>query len=546
MNRKRFLSLLLASLMLVLALAACGGSSSSAPSKSTGGGSTSTTGANGEFADYSNGFEENVTIKIPVYDRAFEGWNVTDNFYTRWIQTEFGDKYNVNVEYISIARQSEVTDYQQLLASHQAPDIIFHYDMPQALAYYGEGVMQELNYDEMKNYMPTVWDTVGSTVEEYGTVNNEKVFFFAARPAVDNFTTLIRKDWVEKAGYKLEDLTSLEVFNEMLLKWKELGLGVKGEKLERNSFIVNYPYRDWPVDEAWRALYSELSVSDLTTEATEEYLRNLNYQYNNGLIDTEFYLRDEEGKYKAEFVAGKTGTYPLYLSSNTDVISSLLANDPNAQVAVMPATTLVPEGKKPQQRAYWPFGMIMGINYETTDESRIATWMFLEWMSQPENLFYLQNGIEGENYTLNEEGLAVKNADFTGESMLSQNNNKDYWCLITETQQYGSPELNEKANRLLWTPEGHDDLVDDLIKYYNETEEYRTPDALFTVQIESVAEYKADLNNLWQELYVQCVRVPEADFDATYEAACKTYLDAGYQEILDEKQAAIDAGNYVM
>ena len=46
----------------------------------------------GDYTDYSGGFSETVTIKIPVYDRAFEGWDVTNNYYTQWVQKEFGDK----------------------------------------------------------------------------------------------------------------------------------------------------------------------------------------------------------------------------------------------------------------------------------------------------------------------------------------------------------------------------------------------------------------------------------------------------------------------
>lgn len=53
----------------------------------------------GAYADYSNGFPDTVTIQIPVYDRAFEGWNVTDNYYTRWVQSEFGDKYNTQTSH---------------------------------------------------------------------------------------------------------------------------------------------------------------------------------------------------------------------------------------------------------------------------------------------------------------------------------------------------------------------------------------------------------------------------------------------------------------
>ncbi|MDF9842718.1 MULTISPECIES: ABC transporter substrate-binding protein [unclassified Paenibacillus] len=548
MNKKGYVSLLMASVMTAGMLAGCSGNNNKQNAAATNSpaetAAATNAAAEGKYPDYSQGFKDKVTLDIPVYERAFEGWNVTDNYYTRWVQKEFGDKYNIDVNYIPITRKSEVIDYEQLLASHKAPDIIFHYDMPQALTYYGEDVMQELDWAEIENYAPTYWSSMGETIKQYGIVDDKNIFFYAARPEADNFTTIIRKDWVEKVGMKVEDLTSLEKYNEMLVKWKEAGLGVTGGSLTANSFNYNYAFRDWPIDANYRALYSDLSVADFTTKETELWLRNLNYQYNNGLIDKEFYLRTDEQKIKSEFVSGKTGTFGLYLTNNTDVISATLANNPDAEFAIVPPYAGVPEGKQPQGRAYWPFGFIMGINYETTDEERAAVWMYLEWLSQPENLFKFQNGVEGENYTLDAEGIAVKNPDFKGESVLSQNNNKDYWGLVTEIAQYPDPEKTLKANLRNWAPAGYEYLADDLVKYYNEVAEFRTPDAMFTTVLEKVNEYKADLNTLFQELYVKIVLAPEAEFDANYEAAKKTYLDAGYQEILDEKQKAIDAGQF--
>ena len=502
------------------------------------------TGTADGFPDYSQGFPETVDLDIPVYERAFEGWNVTDNYYTRWIQSEFGDKHNINVNFVPITRNNETMDFEQLLAARRAPDIIFHYDMPQALAYYGEDVMQPLDWNEIEHYAPTYWGNMGETIQQYGVVDDQNVFFFAARPDTDNFVNLIRKDWVEQVGMKVEDLTSLETYNEMLVKWKEAGLGVTGGALTRNNYVYSYGFRDWPVDPEYRALYSDLGVADFTTKDTEAWLRNLNYQFNNGLIDKEFYLRDDDGKIKSEFVAGRTGTYGFYLASNTDVFEATLKNNPQAEFAVVPPGAGVPEGNVPQARAYWPFGFIMGMNYLSTPEERAAVWMYLEWMSQHENLFTLQNGVEGENYTLDEEGLPVRTPDFTGESVLAQNNNKDYWALVTESPMFETPELTVKYNLRNWAPAGYEQLAEDMLRYRHETAEYRTPDALFTVVLEKVNDYKADLNSLFQELYLEVALAPEADFDAKYEAAKQRYLSAGYQEILDEKQQAIDAGQF--
>lgn len=43
-------------------------------------------------------FAENVTLRVPVYDRGVEGVpDVTNNYWTQWIQENFGDKYNITV-----------------------------------------------------------------------------------------------------------------------------------------------------------------------------------------------------------------------------------------------------------------------------------------------------------------------------------------------------------------------------------------------------------------------------------------------------------------
>ena len=135
--------------------------------------------AGGDYADYSAGFPEQVTIQIPVYDRAFEGWNVTDNYYTQWIQSEFGNKYNVKVEYVAIGRTTEVQDMMQLIAAGNAPDIIFHYDMPQAVNYYDEGAIQPVDTNEIAYYAPNYYEKMADTISKYGTLNGENAFFFA-------------------------------------------------------------------------------------------------------------------------------------------------------------------------------------------------------------------------------------------------------------------------------------------------------------------------------------------------------------------------------
>ena len=227
----------------------------------------------GGYKDYSGGFENNVTIQIPVYDRAFEGWNVTDNYWTKWVQSEFGNKYNVTVEYVAIGRSTEVNDYNQMLAAGTAPDIIFHYDMPQAVSYYSQEAMHPIDLEEMKYYAPNYYEMTGEMTETYGQMDGKNYFFFAERPTAYNWVTLVRKDWMDKVGAQMP--TNLDEYNTMLKAWKDAGLGNGGGNLVQSNFTYSYAFRDWPINKEERTLYSDLSIADLTWEPTKEYLKNL-------------------------------------------------------------------------------------------------------------------------------------------------------------------------------------------------------------------------------------------------------------------------------
>ena len=551
---KRAAAIVMAAAMTTTQLAGCGGSGSSAAasesaesttSEASSEASTGEAAASGSYTDYSAGFPERVTIQIPVYDRGFENWNVADNYYTQWVQQEFGEKYNVDVEYVAISRSNEVTDYMQMIAAGTAPDIIMHYDMPQAVSYYDEGAMQDIDYDELAFYAPTYWAKMQETIETYGTIDDHQAFIFAERdPYYYNWVTLIRKDWCDQVG--MEVPTTWEELQEVLAAWQEAGLGTYNHELIIGSFTYFYPWIEEGTTDEELALYLDLNVAPFTWSATENYLRAFNEMYNAGTLDPNFYLTTDDAMEKGKFVSGECGTYSFYMSNGTDVFTSLLANDPDAEVAILNSTpSIVAEGYTPYYYEYPSYGMIMGINSQSTDEERAAVYMFLEWLSQPENLTYMQYGVEGETYTVGEDGINTLVADYTGEAALSQNQNKDYWCLVVESITYGDEEMDLTANKSLLAPAGYEDLIQQSYDMCKANEDAGLISPIFTSVVESSADYTADLKALWQEAYVACITAAPEDFDATYEEYCQEYLDAGYQDILDEKQELIDAGSVI-
>ena len=538
----------LVSAMALGTLAGCGSSETSTATtesqpevKTEEAGETTPEAAASDFTDYSGGFPEAVTLQVPVYERGWEGWNPTDNYWTKWIQENFGDKYNVNVEFVSIGRSTEVQDFTQLLSAGSAPTFIFHYD------YYAQGAYQELNADEIAYYAPTFWGTMGDIIKDYGVIDDKLMVVMGDRTELvsSNFGTLIRKDWMDELGIEMP--TNLDEYNDMLLKFKEAGYGFGSEPLLAKSFNFDYNFRGWPNDAEGRALNSDLAVASFTWEPTKEYLRNLNYEYQNGLIDPDFYLDTDGNQSKSNFVAGKAATYPCYINAGTqeNVIDPLLAQNPDAEIAILDPAAKSPAGEAPQGREYWPFGMIYGINADATDEERIAAWMYVEWMSQPDVIDTLQNGFEGKNYEVTEDGIKAPTG-YTGEEKLSNNDNGDYWCLVNANKQYETEEEWRKSIIFSNAPVGYEYLIEDILAYNDKYEEYFTPDTCFTVPIDTLAEYSSDLAELWKESYVQLVTKAATDeeFESMYESMSQSYLDAGYQEILDEKQAAFDAGQY--
>ena len=87
-------------------------------------------------------FAENVSITIPVYDRGQAGVpNVEDNYWTKWIQANFGDKYNITVNYVAIPRTDVMTKYSMQAACIMFTTLPIIMIYPFLQKYFVKGVM---------------------------------------------------------------------------------------------------------------------------------------------------------------------------------------------------------------------------------------------------------------------------------------------------------------------------------------------------------------------------------------------------------------------
>ncbi len=483
-------------------------------------------------------------IRIPVYDRGWQDMDPTNNYWTKWIQQKFGDPNEVRVSFVPINRNLDGVNFKQLLAAGTAPDLIFDYDYPKMMDYYLEEGLQSLDADEIKTYAPTFWEKSRKREEAYGSIDGELKFILAERRELvaTNFVELIRQDWIDAVNMSMPH--SLEEYHELLQAWQEAGLGFAAEVLQYKSFNFDYAYREWPIDFTERALHSDLAVAGLPWEPTKEFIKTKNYEWHQGWISEEFYLDKNGQKAKNDFITGRAGVWSSYIYNTTiDAIEILMKNQPDAKLAVLDPMAHVPKGNKPQGRQYWPFGIIYGINSHTSESTRIAIWKYLEWMSQPDILFTLQNGFEGTHYVMDEEGLP-QSLDYSGKERLTSNANADYWCFITANKEYENDEISKKAAVKLYAPPGYEYLIEDIMAYNERYSEYFTQDVIYSVPIRKVSEYSGDLAELFTEMYVRLVMIEPESFEVEYDKAIELYKRAGYDAIIEEKQEALRRGLY--
>ena len=504
-------------------------------------------------------FAERVKITVPVYDRSKAGYPaVDDNYWTKWIQSEFGDKWNIDVQYVAIPRGDVMTKYSLLIAGGDTPTIMMEYDYPKVAQWANDGAMQVIDLDEFAKVAPTYY---GKMVENnqlgYTDINGETYFVLSERPYYNTgytWRTFVRMDWLRAVGYDHVP-TSYAEYTDAINKIIEAGLTDQaplGLGIPTSAYVANFAFHDEDLDEAEWAMHCSLGTASLTWEPTYRLLKRTNAEYNQGWYSTEFDLAENSGgastdQMQTDFINGKTFSYSGYMAANVNWLTAFYENNPDAELALASAYAVEEEGVAvARNRADNAFGMIVGFSSYATPEQLKAAWMLMEWMIQPENLFVLENGVEGATYTMGEDGLPVVDGAYTGEYMLNHNMNIDMTCLVHASKVVGTIEDSIRAVAPQGLPQDFSQAMID--SWYSDTKAiadagHAYSDPVFAVAIESESEYSATLLSLYQEDYAKLVKCDPAEFDALYEQLCQEYLDAGYQEIIDERLAAYEAGN---
>lgn len=479
-----------------------------------------------------------VELRVSVFDRGTKGYIADNNCQTKWIQQKFGDPNNIKVTFVPIPRSQEIDKLNILMASNQAPDICFTYSDGVVINFAKNGSLVDLGGLLDKN-APNLKKFLGDDLLSYGRWDNVQYAIPAKRVNLAALSTFIRKDWLDKLGMPVPKTT--EEFYNTMKAFKEKDPGKLGDKTIPFGLMVDPNNINWTISllaDSFKKSISDEDIASLPNWAIPGYkegIRFLNKMYNEGLLDTKF-ASDKGGvQYNNNITDGITGSFingfDMPYRPTPGWVAMLKSKVPDAEL--IPIDPFVNFEGKHVKMKYNPNGLFIII--PKTSQHKAEAIKYLEWMSDPKVLFYLQNGEKGVHFSDLKNGLPV---NVVPNDKLPDDKKANFidLSIIVIGKEFGSEEKNIEAASSGYP--GYEEL-------YKQTYNIAMTDANFMPHIdksiEAKSKYSKALSDKDVEILVKSITCKPGDFDKTYDSLVDQYLKAGGQEVIDETRAAYKA-----
>lgn len=552
--KKKVLSILLACAM-TLSLAACGNTGGDAPAAPAGtdAGDAATPGESVASELTDGKFAETRHITVEVYDRNNDGGSdPTNNVYTDYIKKGMLEKHNVEVEFVAIPRWTETDEINTQLAAGTAPDVCVTYSYPTIKSYSDMDAIIDMRpyIDNYKSELPNLWNWLGET-NLYWNSDLEDGTTWAIEAKLANMNrvvTFIRKDWLDKLG--LKEPTTKEEFHDVLVAFKENAdtlLGADANKMV--PYSVSY-------DVGWRAAtliesFLDPNMSDkeyyvngfddrkICQNGTKEGVKLLNQWYNEGLLWKDFYLygsgdTTEDDMMKAGYVGAFTHNWDYPWRNGEDSIAAnlkRLVGDDAKYIAIDPF-----EDKNGGHNKFLAGPIDRKIFFPSTNDEPLASMLYLDFISSPEVIEFLQVGEEGVTHEVLEDG-GYSIIAATGDAIQNSGMNIDY-TITCNGLNLTTEDLTKKSLAHTYAGIDPQDILD--------ADKIAKTDTRIGINV-NVGDIEAEsgagdtLTAKRDTCFDNAVKAPVADFDATWEAGLSDYLSSGGQDIIDERTAKWDA-----
>nr|WP_300850717.1 extracellular solute-binding protein [uncultured Acetatifactor sp.] len=536
---RKFLSMTLAA-ALVLGLTACGDSGEAS-------GSASGSDAGNQTGGVESGEEnqetpaEATTLSVMMYDRGntTETYgSATDNYWTHWVQKEFGDPNNITVTFVPVPRSQDAEKVNTLMAGDEAPDIIFSYDSNMIMQFGKDGGLVELS-DLIQQYGPNLQENLAETMS-YGQSEGNQWAIVAKRADVGWHSMYIRKDWLDDTGYTLQTDAdgiyhmSIDDFTDLLHQFKDLDPSGQGSEMFPLGLIGA-----WDAGLADTIIKAFIDTPQLTDEmhacyndmfwpGYKEGVRYLNQLYNEGMADPDFMV-DTDASYTSFNGLLSNGRILAFGHDAAEVTGVKALYETDADAEVVPFYLDNVNGEQ-FNRVYAPTGMYIAV--PATCKNPENAIKYLDWLSVWDNAKVFHYGFEGVHYNL--EGDTVVTISYTDEEKAASEYDFERitvgdFMLVYNGKPYGYKDSTE----------GMDEVTAKMKKLVYDAfiaaEVGGQADYYFQgIKTEADEKYAGLLPGLGSELPTLITCKPE-EFDAAYDKVLQDWLDAGGQEVLDQK-----------
>ena len=561
--KKKVLSVLLASTM-VMSMAACGEQTTEAPATDTPATDTTTvaepaddtaTEEPAEVSELTDGkFAETRHITVEVYDRGNDGGSdPTNNMYTEYIKKGMLEDHNVEVEFVAVPRWTEVDEINNLLAAGTAPDICVTYSYPTIQTYANMGGVLDLKeyVDNYKADTQNLWNWLGeSNIYWDQDINDGTLWAIEGKRANPRrILTFVRQDWLDALNMKAP--TTKAEFYDMICAFRDNADTLLGKDAKKMvPFSVSY-------DVGWRAallIESEISpdITDkefyingfddrkLTENGTKEAIRTLNKWYNEGLLWKDFALygsgdTTEDDMMKAGYVGAFQHNWDYPFRNGEDSIQANLKRLVGENAKYVAVDCFENSAGKTLK-----FGISEAgdrkIFFPSTNDEPLASMLYLDWISDPEHIQYLQIGDEGVTHNVLDDG-AIEIIAAEGDAIMNSGQNIDY-TITCNGLHFTDDKLTELSMAHSYASVDSED-VETAIKLSMTNPRYEKN--VKVAQITAEDGMGEALASKRDEVYDTAVVAAADAFDTTWDKAMADYLSAGGQAIIDERTTAWEA-----
>ncbi|MBP1754403.1 MAG: putative secreted protein [Firmicutes bacterium] len=545
--KRRWLSLILACIMIVSVLGGCKAKTdepvTTTPETTT---SEPTKAPEATAAPVEAAKPEYSEITVEVFDRGTDGGKTdpTNNFYTDWIKAKVLADENIGVNFVAVSRWEETDQLNNLMAAGTAPDVCLTYSGDLIANYRDLGGLADLA-PFVDTLLPDLKAFLGPDIALEGrdmimrNVNTESGQLFsipARRMNTAGANTFIRKDWLDKLGLPLP--TTTQEFYDALVAFKTQDPGGVGKEK-----VVPFTMTS---DVRWRAStlldsFIDPSISkkdrwvntvidrNFLLPGYKEGVRYLNKMYNEGLVDTQFALynddTDSDNLIKSGVVGAFIHNWDQAYRDTPGLLRDLKVNVPDAEIVTVDC--FQNSAGVTEKFTYDAAGVNMFV--PASSKNIEGALRYINWLSKFENRYFLQTGEAGVTHEI-VDGVP-KMIAATNEKIMNSAQNIDYTIMINGLD-VGDESKFAQALAQSYTVEPQ--LITDA--YANSMRNGR-PSTIVPVVLSASGPVSQTLTDMGKTLMAEAVTCKTADFDATWDSNIQEWLDAGAQAVIDERAA---------